>query len=88
MQIDSVDIHPDGLQADVQGSVLLPAGMRPANVVWVAVVAYDAAGQVVGVRKWEAANPLPPGGNLPFTASVYSLGPAITRIDAVVEARP
>ncbi len=88
LQIETVDIHPDGLRADVQGNVRLPAGARPASVVWVAVIAYDAGGQVVGVRKWEAAKALQPAGSLPFTATVYSLGPAIAKVDAVVEARP
>ena len=88
VQVEAVDILPGGLQATVQGSVLLPAGARPASVVWVAVVAYDAAGQVVGARKWEAVEILQPGGRLLFTVTVYSLGPAITRVDAVVEARP
>jgi len=88
VQVESVDILADGLQAAVQGNVLLPAGTRPASVVWVAAIAYDAAGQVVGVRKWEASESLQPGGSLPFTVTVYSLGPAITRAEAVVEARP
>ncbi len=88
LQIDNVDIHPDGLQADVQGNVLLPAGTRPASVVWVAVVGYDASGHVVGVRKWESTEPLQPAGRLPFAVTVYSLGPLIARVDAVVEARP
>jgi hypothetical protein len=88
VQVQSVDILPGGLQAAVQGNVLLPAGSRPASVVWVAAVAYDAAGQVVGVRKWEASESLPPSGSLGFTVTVYSLGPAIVRVEAVVEARP
>jgi hypothetical protein len=53
--------------------------------VWVAVVAYDASGQVVGLRKWEASDPLQPAGRLPFAVTVFSLGPAIARVDAVVE---
>lgn len=88
VQVNAVDIAPDGLQADVQGEVSLPAGSRPATVVWVAVTAYETSGQVVGVRKWEATEPLQPAGRLPFTVTVYSLGPVITRVDAVVEARP
>jgi hypothetical protein len=88
VQVESVEIMPNGLQAEVQGNVSLPAGTRPASVVWVAVVAYNTSGQVVGVRKWEAAEMLPPAGRLPFTITVYSLGPAITRVEAVVEARP
>jgi hypothetical protein len=88
LQIETVGIHPDGLQANVQGNVQLLAGARPANVVWVALIAYDATGDVVGMRKWEAAEPLPPAGRLPFTITVYSLGPAIAKVDAVAEARP
>jgi LysM repeat protein len=88
LQIENVAIGPNGLQADVQGSVGLLPGSSPASVVWLAAVAYDADGQVVGVRKWEAAEILPPAGSLPFTITVYSLGPAIARLDAVVEARP
>jgi hypothetical protein len=88
VQIETVDILPGGLQAGIQGNVLLPAGPQPASVVWVAVVAYDAAGGVAGVRKWEAAEPLQPGGGLPFAVTVYSLGPPIARVEAVAEARP
>jgi LysM domain len=88
VQVEVADILPGGLQADVQGSVLLPAKARPASVVWVAVVAYGDSGQVVGVRKWEAPEALQPGNSLPFTVSVYSLGPPIARVEAVVEARP
>ncbi len=86
--VNAVDILPGGLQANVQGDVSLPATTRPASVVWVAVTAYDTSGQVVGMRKWEAAEPLQPGARLPFTVTVYSLGPAIARVEALVEARP
>lgn len=88
VQVESIDIIPDRLQADVQGSVTLPGYSLPANVVWVAAVAYNAAGEVVGARKWEAAEPLQPGGSLEFAVSVYSLGPVIAQVDIVVEARP
>jgi hypothetical protein len=88
LQVESVVIHPDGLQADVAGEVLLPAGDRPASVIWVAVVAYDVSGQAVGVRKWQAAAPLLPAGRMPLRVTVYSLGPTIARVEAVVEARP
>jgi hypothetical protein len=88
VQVEAVNIMPGGLQADIQGNVSLPAGTRPASVVWVAVVAYDASGQVVGMRKWESAESLQPAGRLPFKLTVYSLGPVIVRIETVVEARP
>lgn len=88
LQVESVDIPPGGLQAEAQGKVLLPAGTRPASVVWVAVVAYGSKGQAVAWRKWESTETLQPGSSLPFTITVYSLGPPITRLEAVVEARP
>jgi LysM repeat protein len=88
VQVESVEILPAELQADVQGNVFLPVDARPASVVWVALVAYDASDQAVGVRKWEADQSLQPGGRLEFTVTVYSLGPAIARVEAVVEARP
>lgn len=67
----------------------IAAGPAPAaRLVWLALVAYDAADQVVGFRKWEALQEIPYGGSLSFEISVYSLGPPIDHVDAQVEARP
>ena len=68
-----------------------PPGAGPAlaaRLVWLALTAYAADDQVVGFRKWEALLDIPFGGSLPFEVSVYSLGPPIARVDALVEARP
>jgi hypothetical protein len=88
LQVEAVEITAGGLQAEVKGEVSLPGTSLSANVVWVVAVAYDAKDVVVGVRKWESAEPLQPEERLPFTVSVYSLGPAIARVDLVIEARP
>jgi LysM repeat protein len=97
LQIDALEIDASGLQATVEGQVKLPAGGPPAAVVWVAAVAYDAQEQPVGIRKWEAhapcpapveGSPMPPCGPVPFNLTVYSLGPAIARIEVLIEARP
>ncbi|MCX8026157.1 MAG: hypothetical protein N3A60_13240, partial [Thermanaerothrix sp.] len=61
---------------------------QPAQQVWVLGVVYDAAGQVVGVRRWESATPLAPGERLSFRLWVYSAGPPIARAEVQVEARP
>lgn len=82
-----IEIHPDGRSADVNGQVSLPAGGSPAKVVWVAGVAYDAAGRVVGFRRWEGDG-LEAGGNLPFSMTVFSLRSGMTRVELFVEARP
>jgi LysM repeat protein len=77
-----------GRTARVSGRVLLPAGSGPAGQVWVAAVAYDEGGNVVGMRRWEAGEALQPGGSLPFELTVASLAGAIDRVTVVVEARP
>jgi hypothetical protein len=51
-------------------------------------VAYDAAGRMIGVRRWENSEPLGAGGAMDWTLSVYSLQGAITRVEVFVEARP
>ncbi len=65
-----------------------PLPLPAAKTVWVAAVAYDQNGNIVGVRKWEAAKAIPPGKHRDFEITIYSLGPAIARIDVLLEARP
>lgn len=65
-----------------------PQPLPPAKIVWLAAVAYDQEGNVVGVRKWEASKAIPPGKHRDFEITVYSLGPAIERVDVLLEARP
>ena len=81
------EIAPDGSTARLSGQVTLPAQSLPAQTVWVAAVAYDAAGRVVGFRRWEGSG-LQPGGSLPFDLTVSSLGSRVTRVEVFVEARP
>ncbi len=76
-----------GHEAQVSGQILLPAESRAAAAVWVAATAYDESGRVVGVRRWEGGG-IQPGGNLPFTMTVPSLGGEVTRVEVAVEARP
>lgn len=80
-------ITPGGLSAEVSAEILVE-GETQAQTVWVALTAYDAAGKVVGLRRWENEQPLLVGERLTFLAQVYSLGPAIARVEALVEARP
>ncbi len=81
------EVSPGGLSAEVSGEIVVE-GETQAQTVWVALTAYDAAGQVVGLRRWENEEPLPIGERFKFVAQVYSLGPAIARVEALVEARP
>ena len=82
-QIDS-----SGRNAQVSGTVRLPEDVQPADLVWVAAVAYDEFGRVVGVRRWESTAEIIPGGSLEFAFEVSSLAGGIERVEFVVEARP
>ena len=82
-----IEIAADGRTARVSGEVSLPADAAPAQTVWVAAVAYDAMGRVVGFRRWEGSG-LQPGASLPFQLTVSSLGSRVTRVEVFAEARP
>ena len=118
-QIINVDIAEDGVLASVQGQVMVPQGSIP-SYVWLVLTAYDEAGEVAGVRKFDlgtpcgipqtpaasstlqatpatgtptftptsSATPAPLVICTPFEFTVYSLGPAIQRVEVLVEARP
>ncbi len=83
-----VQVNADDHSAHVSGQVLLPSQAETASQVWVAGTAYDDAGRVVGVRRWEKSEGLSPGGSLPFEFMVYSIGGKIARVEFAVEARP
>jgi LysM repeat protein len=84
------DILGDGLSANVNGVVTLGKGSDTAHQVWVLLIAYDASGQVVGLRRWEMAadQALKAGKQAPFAETVYSTGGKIAKATAMVEARP
>jgi hypothetical protein len=81
-------IDSSGRSATVSGTVYLPEDTVPATLVWVVAVAYDPAGRVVGVRRWESDAGIVPGGSLPFSFALASVGGKIERVEFVVEARP
>jgi LysM repeat protein len=83
-----VQVNAEGRNAGVSGQVLLPSEAQAAHQVWVAGTAYDEAGRVVGVRRWESNAGLSPGGNLPFEFMISSIGGKIARVEFAVEARP
>ena len=83
-----VSIDWSGLNAQARGVVTLPKDSKPAGEVWVAAVAYDAAGNVVSVRRWESSTGLAAGGSLPYSFVISSIAGKIERVDFAVEARP
>lgn len=83
-----VQMNADRHSARVSGQVLSQSESTNATQVWVAATAYDDAGRVVGVRRWESNTALPVGGSLPFEFSISSLGGIIAGVEFAVEARP
>ncbi|MBI5822657.1 MAG: LysM peptidoglycan-binding domain-containing protein [Chloroflexi bacterium] len=77
----------EGKSAQLSGQIFLPAESQAASRVWVAAVAYDRNGQVVGMRRWEGGA-IQPGGSISFSFLVASLGSAIEAVDFVVQANP
>ncbi len=83
-----VQVNNDGLNASISGLVLSQSQDKAASQVWVAGTAYDEAGRVVGVRRWEWSHGLAAGGSLPFEFMISSIGGKIARVEFAVEARP
>ena len=88
LQNTLVQVDWSGLSAQVSGQVVLPADAKAAKLIWVAATAYDEAGRVVGVRRWDSSAGLSAGGSLQFAFMVSSVAGKITRVDFAVEARP
>jgi LysM repeat protein len=82
-----VSVDAAGQTAQVAGQVVL-TGAGTANTLWVLATAYDAAGNVIGVRRWESASALTAGAPVSFDFPVSSLGPGIARVEFLAEARP
>ena len=82
-----VSVEASGQTAQVTGRVML-TGAGTANTLWVLATSYDAAGSVVGVRRWESASALTATAPISFDFLVYSVGPGIDRVKFLAEARP
>ena len=80
-----VEVADDGLQAEVGGKLIFEAGRLP-EYVWILAIAYDANGDFVGVKRWEAPFDLL-SDVLDFSFEVYSLGRPIDQITIQFEAR-
>lgn len=80
------EIAWNGKSAKVSGQVHLPAESTAATQVWVAAVAYDSVGTVVGLRRWEGGG-FEPGGAINFEFQVSSIGGEIEAVEFFVQAR-
>ncbi|HVF25170.1 MAG TPA: hypothetical protein VNA23_04730, partial [Anaerolineales bacterium] len=83
-----VQVNADAHSAQVSGSVLSHSAATDASQIWVAATAYDTAGSVIGVRRWESDAALLAGETLPFEFLLSSIGGRIARVEFAVEVRP
>lgn len=82
----TVTISNDGRSAKMEGELLIPDGQPVADYLWVHATAFNSAGDVVGVRRWEAETLPSVGEVLPFAFEVYSSADEIDHVDLFVEA--
>jgi len=88
LQNTLVSVDWAGRTARVTGQAASLTLDEQVNTLWILGVAYDAHGNVVGLRRWESSTPVAGGGSVPFDLTISSLGPPIDRVDLLVEARP
>lgn len=72
--------------AQLSGQVYLPPEAQAATQTWVAAVAYDKNGTVVGIRRWEGGG-IQPGASINFNFAVSSLGGDIEAVEFFVQSK-
>ena len=72
--------------AQINGQIALQESEQTAERVWILVIAFDEARQVVGIRRWESPSSLLASNPQTFQLTVYSLGPAIDQVELIAEA--
>ncbi len=80
-------IDSDGSTAQLGGEIHLLPESTAATQVWVAAVAYDKNGTVVGLKRWEGGA-IQPGETIRFEFAVASLGGVIEAVEFFLQARP
>jgi hypothetical protein len=82
-----VSVNASGRTAQGSGRVIL-TGSGTAKTLWVLATAYDADGNLVGLRRWESSSALRADAPVLFDFLVSSVGPDIDRVEFLAEARP
>lgn len=80
-----VQVSLEGRSASAQGRVFLPENAPLLSRVWLVALGYDRQGRLCAFRRVELSQPLQPGESLPFGLEVYSLGPALWRVQVYAE---
>lgn len=83
-----VKIAEDGLSADLSGKARFEGAVKDAKLIRLLVVAYDAEGNVVGLRRYEEEAQLKPVVDFEFRINVLSAGGEIDHVEIYGEAQP
>lgn len=87
IQNPQIQIAADANSATIQAELTLQDATATANHYWVAAVAYDQQGNVVGVRQYEKDADLSQGQSTSFTIYVYSISNKIDHVELFGEAK-
>lgn len=88
IQVDQqeIDISANGLSVQINARATIQGEPGLTGRVWIAAVAYDAQGQIVGIRRYQSDNTLTVGESVSFSMNIYSIGEKITRVEFFGEA--
>jgi hypothetical protein len=86
--ITLVEIAANGLQANFTAEIALAENDPTSSKTSILAIAYDDANLPCGFRKIDLAQPLTANNIKTIEATVFSLGPPISRIDFFAEGRP
>jgi LysM repeat protein len=81
-----VEIAPEGYSARVTGNVISAKSDPVGKNIRIVVVAYDAAGNVVGIRQYQETAELISGTEFKYNLIVYSVGQPISSVQVFAEA--
>jgi len=87
IQDSKTEFGSDGSSATVKATLALQDTTAAANHFWVAAVAYDAKGNILGVRQLNQKADLSNGQSAQFTLYIYSVDGKIDHVDLFGEAR-
>lgn len=86
IQDSQTEIAEDGCSAKVKASLALQKTDATANRFWVAAVAYDLRGNIIGIRQLDKQANLGNGQRVDFTLYIYSVAGKIDHVDLFGEA--
>jgi LysM repeat protein len=83
-----INISANGLSATVTGQAKFDSIESVTGKIWIAAVAYDSNGEIIGIRRFVSPNAVNPGEGVSFTLNIYSIGKKIDRVDLFGEVNP